>query len=347
MVTNWDGQWYRSISETGYPASLTADGGVVGQNEWAFYPAYPALVRLIMGVGFSFAKAATLVSVLASALAIILMFRLISEFSRFTAVAATLALCTFPTSPVLQVAYSESLALFFIAFGLWSLTHAKYSWFAVASLALALTRPIAIALAGVGLVYWAMRWARRRHVSFGASERWKLGASVAVGALSMGLWPLIASLVTGEKGAYAKVQAAWAVNNGPHGLWGNWIVSAVAPFNPFMLILVLAALAYLGVIATARRWENLGPTLRLWSVVYPLYLLLATRPGPSILRHLLLSTGALWPFPGPESEPYMRHRRWLSWILLGTLTCTYLVGQYIWTVHVFAIQVTPEEQPYP
>ena len=50
-TTLWDGQWYRTIVEEGYPSALPMEGdGSVSRSTWAFYPAYPMLVRAVMWV---------------------------------------------------------------------------------------------------------------------------------------------------------------------------------------------------------------------------------------------------------------------------------------------------------
>ena len=41
VISNWDGQWYRTIAENGYPKNLPELGGQVIPNEWAFAAGYP------------------------------------------------------------------------------------------------------------------------------------------------------------------------------------------------------------------------------------------------------------------------------------------------------------------
>jgi len=57
MTVLWDGYWYRLIAEQGYPPALPVDvsTGMVQQNAWAFYPAFPEMSRFLMkvtGLGF-------------------------------------------------------------------------------------------------------------------------------------------------------------------------------------------------------------------------------------------------------------------------------------------------------
>ena len=114
-LTNFDGQWYQQIAEHGYPTVLRRWSR--GAEPWAFYPLYPSLVRGLMELtGLPFAAAATLVSMTCGAVAVCLLYRLLLRTGgRFTATATVLALCVYPAAPILQAAYTESLALLVIA----------------------------------------------------------------------------------------------------------------------------------------------------------------------------------------------------------------------------------------
>ena len=59
MTVLWDGSWYRTIAEQGYPHQLPLDpvSGTPSQNAWAFYPLFPMLSRGLMGLtGLSFSS---------------------------------------------------------------------------------------------------------------------------------------------------------------------------------------------------------------------------------------------------------------------------------------------------
>ena len=57
----WDGHWYYIIAVAGYPTELpVTDDGYVGESAWAFMPAFPAVVRLLMlATGASYSVALT------------------------------------------------------------------------------------------------------------------------------------------------------------------------------------------------------------------------------------------------------------------------------------------------
>ena len=78
VISNWDGQWYRSIAESGYPELLPNEMGRVMANEWAFLPGYPMVVRLVMeATGLSFPVAATIVSLTSASLALVLLYGMV------------------------------------------------------------------------------------------------------------------------------------------------------------------------------------------------------------------------------------------------------------------------------
>ncbi|MFM6981077.1 MAG: hypothetical protein ACKOWE_06720, partial [Micrococcales bacterium] len=48
LLNIWDAEWYNRIFTHGYPISLPLNAnGLVAQNEWAFNPLYPFLVRVL------------------------------------------------------------------------------------------------------------------------------------------------------------------------------------------------------------------------------------------------------------------------------------------------------------
>ncbi len=101
LVANWDGQWYRSIVEHGYPAHLPTIDGVVQQNQWAFYPLFPTFIKALMGTGLPYGIAASLLSVTFGALAMCLLYRfLLPRLGIFGASMSVLALCIAPAALV-------------------------------------------------------------------------------------------------------------------------------------------------------------------------------------------------------------------------------------------------------
>src|ERR671932_1770294 len=146
VATNWDGQWYRLIAEQGYPLDLPVDSaGHVVMNGWAFYPLFPVTAGLLSRLtGLEFTTVAPLLNVVLGAIAVLVMYRLLRmSISRLAASATVVAVCVFMSAPAMQLSYTEGLALLFVCLSLLLLRTRRYAWFALAAVALSLTRPIA------------------------------------------------------------------------------------------------------------------------------------------------------------------------------------------------------------
>jgi MFS family permease len=341
LIANWDGQWYRYIVEHGYPAHLPTVHGVVQDNQWAFYPLYPALVKAVTRTGLPFGVAASLVSVAFGALAMCLLYRLlVSRLGAFSASMSVLALCVAPAAVIWQAAYTESLALFLVLAALAGLASRRYSAFLICSLALSLTRPIVLPLAVVAAVHWYARW-RRRHVEpFHRVEQIRLALATGVTAASFLVWPLVAAIATGRRDAYFATQRAW-LSNDVTG-WPNWFVTLLQGSAPALIVLLpsaVAALVFLVVRKPARAW---GPELRAWAVIYPLYLLGSTTPTTSVFRYAMLSVVPWWPVPEADQHVRSRRHRWA----LAMLICVFGVCmQVAWMRWFFVISPAALERP--
>src|SRR6266487_7097363 len=106
MVRNMgsgDFGYYQKIAEFGYSG---ADGSI------AFYPLFPWLVRLVACVSRSYLAAGFIVSGIASAVAAILLRRLVQlDYPISVAMRSVWFFLIFPTAYFLHVGYSESLFL--------------------------------------------------------------------------------------------------------------------------------------------------------------------------------------------------------------------------------------------
>lgn len=317
-------------------------------NEWAFCPGYPMLVRAVMETtDLGFAPAVTIVSLVCAGLAVVLLYRMLAqEGDSFVALTAVLGLCTFPAAPILQLGYTESLALLLIVLALVTLRQRMYGRLAALAVALSLTRPVVLPLAIIIGVHWLVRWRRARVEPFPLNER-LLSAVVAIFSLCLaGLWPAVAAVATGDPHAYTKTHAAWPANSGHRGLFGNWVVLALTE-GGHIAVFVAIAILVVGGLALRSGARNWGLELRVWSVVYPVYVLVATRPTTALLRHMMLTIGPLWPFPdGRPSEETPTQKR-VRWMMPVAFALVGLVGQYLWVTEVFTIADSPELRPLP
>ena len=253
VVSNWDGQWYWSIAANGYPLDLPRMDGELLPNEWAFTPGYPFLVRAVMEVlHIGFPLAATLVSLMCGAAAMVVLYGMVHErLGRRASVAIVLALNCFPTAPVFQVAYTESMALLLVVLGLRALTSGRQSMFVLVAALLSVTRPVLLPLAAVAGIVWLLRWRGRAEVHFAVRERWISAVSVVACLAMVGVWPAIAGLVTGEARAFTDTMAVWPANAVMGGVGANWFTLTIE--YPVLLALPVIPLLALALLAALRR----------------------------------------------------------------------------------------------
>jgi len=313
----WDGNWYHIVAVSGYPMTLPiGSDGHVQQNAWAFLPAYPGVVRLFMGGGASWEVVAVVVSVAFAAGAALLFFRLMARrLPAETALFATVLFCTAPLSPILQVAYAESMGLFFLFLALILLLDRRYLLLIPVVLVLGFTRPGAIAVAALLLFHLVHRFATRRRDPLTGGDLLRIVAAGLASFLAGIAWPLIAGVVTGDHAAYTDTELSWRVLYLGHyddlvpfqgwiegaDWWLRWIH---VPF-PASLVLGCVGLALLVAIVAALLFSpwarRLGVDLRLWIAAYGLYLLAVFFPQSSTFRVLMPMAPALGGFAIPRN----------------------------------------------
>ncbi|MGZ4634209.1 hypothetical protein [Oryzihumus sp.] len=346
VATNWDGQWYERIALSGYPSELPLDqAGQVRQNEWAFYPLYPMAVRLLMALsGLGFDVAAASLSATVGLLAVMLVHRLIRDSAgTFAAKATVVLLCVSMAAPALQIAYTESLALALVAGALLLLRRRRYLGLIPVLGALALTRPIVLAIVPVILVHGWLRYRSRASEPFPVRERAMVSA-LAVGCLLLtGVWPAVAAVRTGHPDAYLRTMAGWGgyqhIRPGMAWLAFIWANGGLIGLTIFAVLVGLFGLLVAG--RASRPW---GPELRTWSAAYPMYLLAGTAPGSSIVRYLLLAFPLFWLFPAPTTGS--RDRR-IQLALVGVLAAAGLVLQWTWVRDFLVISSPPGGRAFP
>ena len=328
----WDGNWYNIIAVVGYPSELPiTDDGHVGENAWAFMPGYPALVRLLLVLGFDFGVAAVLVSTAFALGAALVFYRLMARFVPGEAALFSVVLfCFAPLSPILQVAYGESMFLFLLVVALYLLVQRRYWVLIPVVAAMGVTRPGALAFALVLLLHVIHRWWLDRTGREAFPTRERVAAIVAgLSAAALGLaWVLVAGLVTGRISAYIDTELAWrSVYVGHDELlpftpwfraaewWANWW-----GLPPALLIIALILIIALWVLLLfsppARR---LGVDIRFWLASYSLYLLAVFFPQSSTFRLLMPLFPALGAIAQPRSPVYR---------VVLVIVC--ILGQWAW-----------------
>ena len=204
---------------------------------------------------------------------------------------ATVALVSvFPTAAVLQVAYTEALALLLVASALLLLLRRDYGWMALVVVALGFTRAVALPMAAVVVVHAAVRWWSSRRGT--DTWTWRTGtglAGLALLAAASGLvWPAICGWVTGVPDGYLQTQESWrgVREVAPFGGW-----SYVPQFwfeERALLVVVLSFALVIAVLVVPAAWR-LGNELHTWAAAYIVYIAAVVEPGSSLARFLLLA----------------------------------------------------------
>ncbi|QJW37316.1 hypothetical protein [Cellulosimicrobium protaetiae] len=321
----WDASWYEQISASGYPDTLpVGPDGVVQQNVWAFFPLFPALVRALDAVtGLGWDVLAPTVALACGAGAVLVVHRLVATAGAAAVerrpglpLATVLLVSVFPSSPVLQVAYTESLALLLVASALLLLFRRRYGWTALVIVLLGFTRAVALPMAVVVVWHGIARW---RRGDLPVADAVRLGASAAVAVASGLVWPWVCSLVTGVHQGYFRTQEAWrgGAEVVPFVPWvdvSRWLTGDAGPWVLAVVLLGAAALVLNPVAA------RLGPEMHAWSGAYLAYLVATIQPGTSLVRFLLLA------FPlAAVTVGWTRSRLWLAAV---TVVC--VAGQAWW-----------------
>ena len=236
-LTSWDGWWYLGIARNGYHAAP-----ISGQyHDYAFFPLYPTLVRLLAIATPAFdGLAAVLLSNVLFLFALWLLYMVTREvLDEERALWSCILLAVFPFSWVFSMAYGESL---FLALSLGSLLAAergRAGWAAVLASLAGLTRPQGVLLiVPLALILWR-RVADRRRLA------WL--ALVPAGALGFVAWVGIAM---GNVGAYGAAQDAWGRSGAGVAAAGGQ--SLGAHLDPLLAVFLLTLLAYVFLLVYVR-----------------------------------------------------------------------------------------------
>lgn len=323
FASYWDGQWYWLISLSGYPSALPVNElGQVTENAWAFLPGYPAVMWVLtLGHHLPFPAIAPLVSTAFAAGAALLFYRLMAmRLPASTALFAVVLFCVAPLSPILQVSYAESMALFLLFGALILLLQRRYLLLIPVAAAMALTRPSGLAFALLMLLHLVHRIALGRSRT-GRREPLPVREFVAICAAGLAtafagvLWPIVAWIVTGSITAYTDTELVWRrAYLGEQELvpftswfqgaqwWLGWwgVPEGLTPGLGIASVAVLmAGFAVFLFTPWARR---LGVDLRLWMASYALYLLAVFFPQSSTFRLLVPLAPGLGALAIPESR---------------------------------------------
>lgn len=335
FINFWDSGWYERIYDGGYPEKLPRDDdGNVVENQWAFYPLFPASVRLftvLTGLGWGLAGSivATLCGVAAAAV-IYRLFRLRS--SHRDSLWAVALVAFFPVSPILQIPYAESLHLLLLVTALYLVVKERYLSAIPVVILMCLARPAGVPFAGMlGLLLLTGLLTKNRN----GSSLIRLGlltVSCSVAALA---WPFAAWMSTGVPDAYVQTETVW---RGTHlTIFLPWFDAATGLLGPVLGPLALAAMvAGFAIALLSPAGRKLGLALQLWCTAYLLYLAVFWNPQTSTFRILLpLFPLALVAVLASRSRAY-------RWLMIATFACL----QVVWVAWLWAFVPLPAGGDY-
>lgn len=201
----WDSVWYHRIVVVGY--EFVNDGK---QYSVAFFPLFPLLTKIIMGLGVPFKAAATLLNNLAFFGALTVLYFWVEEnHSQGVARWATAILAWCPLSLYGTVIYTEGLFLLFSTLALRAFEKRQHIWAGVWGILSTATRSPGLALIPAFLF---VSWKERRGVK-------AYFASLSVG-LGVALFSLYCLWKFGDPLAFIHVQKGWRSSAG--FAWEGW-----------------------------------------------------------------------------------------------------------------------------
>ncbi len=320
----WDVEWYGKIFSHGYPTVLPVDStGAVQQNEWAFLPGFPALVKSFAFTGIEWKFLAPILATALGACFALVAYRIFAaKLNDHQALWAVVLFSLSPAAPILQTGYAESLGLLLMALVIYFWLSDRLLLTLLALAALAFTRPglatFALAFAVVWIYRFVQAWQRKR--AFGVIEAARLG-TLAVSALVLNFaWPLTAALVTGRHDAYVATELAWRAGY-PYGGGGlnpivPWFSSAEYFIGGFAgQVIVILAIAAAVALFFLPNVKAMGLELNAFVASYFAYLLIFFFPQSSIVR-ILMPTFVLF---GAASQGFVRFPKTWRWIVLAFL----------------------------
>jgi dolichyl-phosphate-mannose-protein mannosyltransferase len=287
----WDGAWYIKIAEHGYPAHLIQEGD---GSRWAFFPAWPAVLRATSIVtGLTLSDAAVVAAFVLGLTSVVAIWLAVHHhFGPTVADRSILLYVFFPMSFVLSMGYTEGLFLTAAGACLYSLS--RQAWISAAAFAVlgSLTRDVGVFLI-LAVFVAALPELRRRRSS-------RPLAALAVAPLGLVAFMTYGWLRVGTPLAFMKAERFW---HGAHFIWFKTPLMALATLirgglrglnDPAAVLAVVALFfAWIGVVSLVRLHQR-GSALPAWWWVFTLGAL-ATAFSPYYPNSILRYTMAAFP----------------------------------------------------
>jgi hypothetical protein len=263
----WDSQWYITIANWGYHAAPMQTGPLGGRHDFAFFPAWPTLLRGVEALGFQASDiAAPLANALFVVAAVLVFVVLRREFGRTPALWGVALLAFAPPAFVLSMAYSEP--LFLLLVGALFVTRTGPIRAVLGGL-LGVTRLSGVAVAAASGLRWLRDW-----------RDWRALVTAAGIGLGFGAWWIFIWQLTGDPLGWFQGSAQWGASLGLNAIQAALLEGP----NPRWGSLLFVGLILGASIVLARRNLELGT----YSVV-AIGLSILGAPVESMPRHALIA----------------------------------------------------------
>ncbi|MGP3984069.1 hypothetical protein [Streptomyces sp. KR80] len=218
LAQSWDSIWYARVVEHGYGTAVHSADPSRLYSDLAFFPLYPAVVRVIRTVlSLGFVHAGLLVSWAAAAAAAWGIYAVGERLhGRRAATLLVVLWGVLPHAIIQSMAYTESLMTAFAAWTLYAVLTGRWLWAGTLSVLAGLSRPngVAVAAAVSMAAAWhiCQLWRNRGpdSLSLCARQDWRLWAGAAIAPLG---WLTYVLWVGWQKDSlffgYFRVQRRW------------------------------------------------------------------------------------------------------------------------------------------
>ena len=203
----WDAEHYLGIATDGYSGT-----------EWAFFPLYPLLIRLVGAFTGSHLIAGLIISNAASFFALLYFYKLVEhEYNRHVAQRATFYVSIFPTAIFFSAVYSESLFLFLTVASFYYVRERRWVTAGVFGFLAAMTRSEGILLAAPLFIEWvvAAREGGREFFRYWLDDVVKPLVGMALVPLGLAAYMAYSWIAIGDPLRFSHVQTHWGRSFAP------------------------------------------------------------------------------------------------------------------------------------
>lgn len=196
----WDSNWYIGIARDGYSTALNS----VNMANYAFFPFYPTLMRLLGTLTADYYNAGLIISNACLFLSCLYLFRLVSlENDSDTALRSIKYLVLFPTAFILSGVFSESLFLALVIMAYYYAKKGNWLFVGVLGFFTSLTRPPGVIII-IPLLYEYLKQAdfRIENIRFNVLYLLLIPCGIS-------LFAIYNYYLTGDFLAFVHIQSSW------------------------------------------------------------------------------------------------------------------------------------------